>query len=593
MDKKTYRIRNLYTIMQLSYRNSKLLLLLSLVISLVSGILPSLEILIMAGLIDTVMQYISQVVALKKVLIYLFLLVGALVLKRLLPTVQEYVKWSFENKARIHYKLPLIKTISQLPLKYFESEATQSLLYRLLKDAESQVTNQYFNVLQLMQLIIQICGVLIIILRQAWWVALLILILSLILFKLSLISGQANYQAKKDTAKEERKSAYFEDVNLSREFVFERKIFGYAEDIVSKFFKSYETVRCQRNKVQLDWFFKMKISGIIVLFLSALISAILVFPVLDGKMTIGLYISLVNAIAGLVQVISWQLTATMDQLAQDLEYMKEFHTLESLSEHQVQKVRETVAISPFESLEFKDVTFRYPGSENDILKDLTFTIKKGMHYSFVGKNGSGKTTITKLMTGLYDDYEGEILYNGISYRQFSLEQKQSIFSVVFQDFARYPTSVENNVYFGRTYDSNHFQKILSLLKLEDFVSSLSRGVKTEVSKLSDDGVDISGGQWQKLAIARSIALDREVQILDEPTSALDPLIENEVYEQFDKINKGHTTIFISHRLGSTKLADVIYVIDDGMVIEAGSHEELINIGGLYHRMFNEQREWYK
>lgn len=593
MNKKTYRIRNLCTIVQLSYRNSKSLFVLSLFISLVSGILPSLEILIMAGLIDTVMQYISQAMALKQVLIYLFLLVGTLVLKRLLPPVQDYVKWSFENKARTHYKLPLIETISQLPLKYFESEATQSLFYRLLKDAESQVTNQYFNVLQLIQLIIQICGVLIIIFRQAWWAALLILILALILFKLSIVSGQANYQAKKDTAKEERKSAYFEDVNLSREFVFERKIFGYTEDIISRFFRSYETVRHQRNKVQLDWFFKMKISGIIVLILSALVSAILAFPVLDGKMTIGLYISLVNAIAGLVQVISWQLTATMDQLTQDLEYVKEFHTMESLSEHQEQKARATVTISPFESLEFKRVTFRYPGTKNDILKNLTFTIKKGMHYSFVGKNGSGKTTITKLMTGLYDDYEGDILYNGISYRQFSPEQRQAIFSVVFQDFARYPTSVENNVYFGRTYDSSHFQTILSLLKLEKFVSSLSRGVKTEVSKLSDDGVDISGGQWQKLAIARSIALNREVQILDEPTSALDPLIENEVYEQFDKINKGHTTIFISHRLGSTKLADVIYVIDGGKVIETGSHEELITLGGLYYRMFTEQREWYK
>ena len=149
------------------------------------------------------------------------------------------------------------------------------------------------------------------------------------------------------------------------------------------------------------------------------------------------------------------------------------------------------------------------------------------------------------------------------------------------------------MYFGKTYDSNHFQEILSLLKLNDFVDSLPQGLKTEVSKLNEDGVDLSGGQWQKLAIARSIALNRQVQILDEPTSALDPLIENEMYEQFDKLNKGHTTIFISHRLGSTKLADIIYVIDSGRVIEAGSHDELIALDGLYHKMFTEQRGWYK
>ncbi|RSJ09288.1 ABC transporter ATP-binding protein [Streptococcus intermedius] len=593
MNPNTYSISNLYKIIQLSYRRSKVLFILSFFIALINGILPSLEILIIARLIDSVMQYISNTMTLNHVLINFFLLACTLVLKRLLPSVQDYVKWSFENKARTHYKLPLVKTISQLPLKYFENETTQSLFYRLLKDAESQVTNQYFNVLQLFQLILQVGGVLLIILRQAWWAALLILVLALVLFKLSIISGQANYQAKKDTATEERKSTYFEDVNLSREFVFERKIFGYTDEIISKFFKSYETVRRQRNKVHLDWFFKMKISGILVLILSALISGILAFPVLDGKMSIGLYISLVNAISSLVQVISWQLTATMDQLAQDLEYMKELHTVESLTECQEQKATPAVTIPPFESLAFKQVTFRYPDTETDILNNLTFTIKKGKHYSFVGKNGSGKTTITKLMTGLYDDYEGEILYNGISYRQFSPEQRQAIFAVVFQDFARYPTSVENNVYFGKTYDSNHFQEILSLLKLNDFVDSLPQGLKTEVSKLNEDGVDLSGGQWQKLAIARSIALNRQVQILDEPTSALDPLIENEMYEQFDKLNKGHTTIFISHRLGSTKLADIIYVIDSGRVIEAGSHDELIALDGLYHKMFTEQRGWYK
>ncbi|EGT0694222.1 ABC transporter ATP-binding protein, partial [Clostridium perfringens] len=216
----------------------------------------------------------------------------------------------------------------------------------------------------------------------------------------------------------------------------------------------------------------------------------------------------------------------------------------------------------------------------------------------VGANGSGKTTITKLLTGLYDNFEGDILINNKSIKDYSFSDLKGLTSVVYQDFSKYSISIKDNVAVGninKIDDINFSDKIadaLEIIQLKDKVDSLKDGIKTELGKLKESSIDLSGGQWQRIAMARSIVSDSELVILDEPTAALDPVSESNVYENFEQISKDRTTIFISHRLGSTKLANEILVLQDGKLAEVGSHEYLINKKGIYADMYESQKEWY-
>jgi ATP-binding cassette subfamily B protein len=253
----------------------------------------------------------------------------------------------------------------------------------------------------------------------------------------------------------------------------------------------------------------------------------------------------------------------------------------------------------FESLEFRNVRFKYPGTDNYILDGVSFRIDAGKHYAFVGINGSGKTTITKLMTGLYNDFEGEILVNGRNISEYTQSELKAFFSVVYQDFARYYISIKDNIALGdvnRIRDEKNSVRIWDTImktNLEETAAKLPKGLDTPLGKIKEGGLDVSGGEWQKIAMARAVMNQAPVRILDEPTASLDPVSESRTYEEFEKISRDKTTIFISHRLGSTKLAHEIFVLNDGRIIEKGDHRQLMELGGFYAQMYESQRSWYE
>lgn len=262
-----------------------------------------------------------------------------------------------------------------------------------------------------------------------------------------------------------------------------------------------------------------------------------------------MFISLINALFSLSGSLSWGLANRMESLAWSREYLKDLNSFASLSE-QEGACSLPMAEEPFRQLEFRHVTFRYPGSDVTILKDLSFVIERGKHYSFVGINGAGKTTITKLMTGLYPQYEGEILLNGRELRTYSLAQVKAYFCSVFQDFAHYSLTFRENISLGDTaaletgpIPEERLDKAVGLAGLTPAAENLPKGYDSPLGKLLEDGVDLSGGEWQRVAMARTILSPAEVKILDEPTAALDPLAESEVYENFQQISEGKTTLF--------------------------------------------------
>lgn len=245
-------------------------------------------------------------------------------------------------------------------------------------------------------------------------------------------------------------------------------------------------------------------------------------------------------------------------------------------------------------IEFKNVSFRYPGAENDSLKNVNLTIHNGEHLAVVGRNGSGKTTFIKLMCRLYDVTEGEILINGENIKEYTAESLMSLYSVVFQDFKIFSTTLAQNISAGSDYNSEKLFDALDKSNIKERVQKMENEENTYLYKdLDKAGVEISGGEAQKLALARALYKDSPIVILDEPTAALDPVAENEIYNRFNSFVNHKTAIYISHRLSSCIFCSRIAVFDKAELVQNGTHEELLeNKEGKYYELWNAQAQYY-
>jgi ABC-type multidrug transport system fused ATPase/permease subunit len=247
-------------------------------------------------------------------------------------------------------------------------------------------------------------------------------------------------------------------------------------------------------------------------------------------------------------------------------------------------------------IELENVSYKYEASEKDTLSDISLKIKAGEKIAIVGLNGAGKTTLIKNICGLYSPSSGSVKVNGHEVKEYNIYDYYSMFSVVFQDFHFLPVSLANTVS-SKTDENTDREKVLECIRLaglDDKINSLEKGVDSLLDKqLNENGVDLSGGEKLKLLLARAIYKNAPVLILDEPTSALDPIAESELYEKYNELTKNKTSIFISHRLASTRFCDRILYLEDGRIIENGSHDELIKLNGKYAYLFGIQSHYYK
>lgn len=246
------------------------------------------------------------------------------------------------------------------------------------------------------------------------------------------------------------------------------------------------------------------------------------------------------------------------------------------------------------TIEFSHVSFRYPRSEQYVLKDINLKIRSGEHLSVVGLNGAGKTTFIKLLCRLYDVTEGEILIDGINIKKYAEEEYRKLFAVVFQDFKLFAFTLRENIAFGETAEDEEINRVLELAGFYEDAQKLPKGLDTMLYKSFDEhGTELSGGQQQKTAIARALYRNAPIVILDEPTAALDPVAEYDIYRRFDCLVGNKTAIYISHRLSSCKFCDRIAVFADNTIKEYGTHDELVGKkDGIYAEMFATQAQYY-
>lgn len=247
-------------------------------------------------------------------------------------------------------------------------------------------------------------------------------------------------------------------------------------------------------------------------------------------------------------------------------------------------------------LEFRNVSFHYPNNDNMVLKNVSFKLKTGQKLALVGPNGAGKTTFIKLLCRLYDPTEGEILLNGIDIRKYDYEEYIRLFSIVFQDYKIFSFSVAENVAAGPEFDREKVIKSLQDAGIYERVQGMKSGIDSKLLKDQQDGdeegIEISGGEKQKIALARALYRDAPVVILDEPTSALDPIAEQDIYTRFNDMVADKTALFISHRMSSCRFCDEIAVFDEGQIVQRGTHEALVAEEGVYRRMWEAQAQYY-
>lgn len=338
----------------------------------------------------------------------------------------------------------------------------------------------------------------------------------------------------------------------------------------------------------------IKVGGIRALlnFLRELVAyAYLTYLVCTGSLSVSDFIFYFGIITGFSNwIMSFvYLYSNMERCCNDCQVFRDF--VESDEEKQC---KPNVDFKDVESIEFKNVSFTYPSAENSTINNMSFKVKKGENIAVVGENGAGKTTAVKLLCGLYYATKGDILVNGKSIKDFSLNSYFDLFSVVFQDYRFLPMTVAENICASVNYDKEKLYGAFEKAGIKDKINSLADKENTYMVKdVYKDAADFSGGEKQKLLLAKAVYKNSPILILDEPTAALDPIAENELYLKYSEITDNKISFFISHRLSSTRFCDRIFFIKDGTVAESGTHEELMKLKGNYYRMYQVQSYYYK
>ncbi|MEG3890105.1 ABC transporter ATP-binding protein [Microcoleus sp. Z1_A1] len=444
----------------------------------------------------------------------------------------------------------------------------------------------------------------------AWWVPVVMLISSCPSIYIQRKYSKIIWRVQRKQAKISREMNLSARVLTGEEYAKELRLFGLQElwfkrwqDQFLQFFSEMQQIRKKGAIVLLLWSVFSRI-GVALPFVYVVMGA------LGGRYTLGdlaLYSGLIVQVEQSLQLLIgnyanlYDISLGVTPIFQLLELQPELQSPLGDVASRLPSLPEGGQDSPPTKdkigIEMKHLSFCYPGSNKSTVEDINLTINPGEMLVLVGENGAGKTTLGKLLGRLYDPTSGTIDWNGKDLRSYSLAYVRSRIAVVMQDYARFPSTVRENVGFGDLLslsDDTAINEAISEAGISAKVNSLSAGLETPLGKQLEDGIDLSGGQWQRIAIARALMRlsTAEVLIFDEPTAALDPKTEHEIYSIFRQIAAGKTTIVISHRLGLAKIADRIAVMENGKIAEIGTHDELIASNGIYCSMFTRQASSY-
>ncbi|PWK15011.1 ABC transporter ATP-binding protein [Tumebacillus permanentifrigoris] len=527
--------------------------------------------------------------------------VGVLVFKQGLSLAQAYYEGLFQQLIANTVQGKVMEKAVTLGLADIENTQVQEQLKRAQQDVMFRPYQMFTQMLGVINHLVTLVSTVLLLIVWKWWVVLVVAATTGISFFTMLSINREQFLISYERASKHREAWYYGFVLTHDKAVKEVRLFQLGSFFLDKFkaiYQDFYLVDRRMAKKRLIW--SSAYQGLNLLSLAGMIY-LAVREAFQKLIQVGDLYGYVQAIT-LTQSSAQTVFSNVLAICQHNLYIEQLFVFLALpsSEPALRLAdasgQEQQSLETIETFEFRNVSFRYPGTERDVLRNVSFTLRRGECIAVVGRNGSGKSTLAKLMTQLYEGYEGEILVNGSQTSAWGVAQLQKRIGVLFQDFMQYEMSVRHNIGFGNTLVLAQDDKLLEASDrtgIGSFVRNLPKQLNTELGRWLVNGEQLSGGQWQRIAIARAFVREADLYVLDEPNAALDPIAESEVFEKIRDLLRDRLGLFIAHRLTSARFANQILVMEDGAVIEQGTHDELMARNGQYAEMYRVQMKLYE
>ncbi len=589
-------LRNVPAVLRFVWESGRQVVLLGLLSRVLAALLPPALFWVSKLIIDTIYQILTTHQPVGRRLWWLVAVEFALaVATGVLSRVIDYLDALLAGKYMHHVSVRVMEHAASLDLMAYEDP----VFYDRLERARVQATDRLYMIQAIGRLIQQVITTItlsISIMVFSPWLLLLLIVGVIPAFVGETHFAFLGYAKNFRQTPVRRQLDYLRILGESKEAAKELKLFG-LRDFLTGRFKNLSTqvyeedVALARRKVIAGGFLSaIGTAGYYTAYVFA------VWKTVTGVFSFGTLTLLANAIREASSNLQ-QTFSTLSTIADQALFLTDLIAFFEMRPTIQSKPDALPAPRPIQrGFEFRNVSFRYPGSSRLVLNKLNFHLHPGERVALIGENGEGKTTIVKLLTRLYDPEEGQVLLDGVDLREYSLEDLYREIGVIFQDFMRYEMTARENIAVGRIEQIDNLQSLQESARksmADDVVGKLASGYEQMLGRRFEGGVDLSGGEWQKVALARAYLRDAQVLILDEPTSALDARSEYEVFQRFAELTAGKMALFISHRFSTVRMADRIVVLENGRIAEEGDHEALTNLGGRYAEMFELQAASYR
>lgn len=586
-------LKNASFSIKITYQAAKYYFVLKSALSLLLSFVPIVKIYIWKIIIDLLISASANEM-LTGLVKYAILYFTVHLVQELIIKMSQYIEYKYNDKVNYYVENLLLEQFAAVDLGFYDSSEYRDKLNQVW-DIKSSVTALASLFFAQVQTLLSFIVSLILFARWNAAYALVIVLCSLPIIFVEWKVNQLDINFSMQNQKNERAMRYFKYIFTNYDNSLEIKLYNIKDFLIGKYIDSWKEYYKNRKK------FTAKIAALmfVSLLISTFVSQLLLYILLIGKIAkkiisigdamyyMSLFHNLYNSTVSLIRIISSSNAAFVR-----LNTVKEFINQKPM----VQK-NGVLTLDKIQKIEFSHVYFRYPGKENYVLEDCSFTMEAGQQIGLVGENGCGKSTIVKLILRLYDVEEGEILLNGIDIMEYDIEKYRAMFSVLFQDFIKYSFTLRENVSLSDIEKSENDERIkdaLSKSEMSELVSTWDKGLETPLTRsFEPDGKELSGGQWQRIALSRVFFADRDFVILDEPSASLDVFAEEKIFHQFQQLSGNRSSIIISHRLSSIVAADKILVLKNGRILEQGKHRELLSKNGYYSELFYAQAQSYR
>lgn len=580
------KMDNTIYILKIIMQYKKKYLILIVLFSVLQAILPFLSLYISQSILNFIQTGVNAVDSYIKY-IAMFILINVSI------SISKQLNAHYLNLYRdyLYYELNclIMNKTNDLSLADYENPE----MYNSIQRAEQEIGIRPFNIIStlvgMISSVITLFSSLLILLQWHWFSILGFIVLPFLTFSYFKKISEYEYQTKYNRSTNERKSWYISHLLTKDRFIKEIKLFDLNEYLVERF-KDYRFKFHQQNKYI---FFKKDSFSLAYQLTNTLISSFLAilafYEAIIGYILVGNVMTYINVVSKIENAIS-AIVVSYFSLVQDNMYVENIRTYLTYENKTLNNiVSEKQKIKEIKKIKIINLSFKYPNSKEKVLDKINLEICAGENFALVGKNGSGKTTLIKILCGLYDNYEGAIYVNDINLRNIEMSSYKKLISAIFQDYNCYEFTAKENISFGDIQNFDDLTRVREAAKIsgaDEFISKLPMGINQQLGNWFEEGIQLSGGQWQKIAISRAFMKKSHLLILDEPSASLDPISEYNFYEKIIHEDTGNIKIFITHRFNNAKFTDKIIVMDKGKIVEFGSHESLIKNKQLYYKMYS-------